>query len=539
MIFAQKLYALSSIDLTEEGRPLYHHRVQDQDGLGTCYANASATILQGVLSGNPEVSYFDVALKYKKNNSYDGSSGDYLDFGYICDSIKSLKNSGSVCERSDTLFERFSIHGDSQDLSLELLKKLDKVYDSLDRLNPKEARYFIENMEKVFNEQKDLARKNCEQLLNKRREKLGIYNVLSRVAYNLDDKINRLKKQKNKTFEEQMDLKKLKEIKKVLKNKTVIKIENEGFPVRVFKDRYQIEKTKTLEAMVENLYVKKVKAMESSELDKFKELEEEVFRHLGLSEFPELTKNSFDMNLLGKEKRMLDPEFCAKAEASNYMSHYSNIEKIHKNLIKSCGFEYQTNSLSNLFSIIDTDLSFLNGDKDRSIFNLLFNYKDKNDLVRNIIGANCPGQSISIPKNLECRSTDLRRLYLQNNKDKSIVIKKMREKIHFQLAKDRPIGVSLCTNFLIKKGEDSNFGEESLCNVNGKNRFHAMAVVGFKEMTNGNGEVTRKYLLQNSWGEDCGYFVDKKSCIGNTGRFWVDENELLLNVREIDEIDFI
>ena len=56
------------IRVDEGNKSLSSFRVQDQDGLGSCYANAASLLLQSALPDNPEVSYLHLATLYKTEN---------------------------------------------------------------------------------------------------------------------------------------------------------------------------------------------------------------------------------------------------------------------------------------------------------------------------------------------------------------------------------------------------------------------------------------------------------------------------------------
>ncbi|MBC7713321.1 MAG: hypothetical protein H7177_08280 [Rhizobacter sp.] len=66
--FAQSCGSLAdgeTIRIDEDNKSLQNFKVQDQDGLGSCYANAASLLLQGNLQGNPEISYLHLATLYK------------------------------------------------------------------------------------------------------------------------------------------------------------------------------------------------------------------------------------------------------------------------------------------------------------------------------------------------------------------------------------------------------------------------------------------------------------------------------------------
>lgn len=64
----------------------------NQDGLGTCYANAAKNLLVGVSQGENVASFLDVALAYKETN--DGVVTSGLDGGLSCIALNALKKKG-------------------------------------------------------------------------------------------------------------------------------------------------------------------------------------------------------------------------------------------------------------------------------------------------------------------------------------------------------------------------------------------------------------------------------------------------------------
>ncbi|MBC7539315.1 MAG: hypothetical protein H7281_10870 [Bacteriovorax sp.] len=111
--------------LDKNGGPLTQSRIQDQDGLGTCFANSTSVALQTALPGNPDVSYLQLAFSHaqkeyapkntaqRKDSAYiinlDGSRGNVLiNGGQVCDTIKAVKDKkiGGVCKRDDVALEK-------------------------------------------------------------------------------------------------------------------------------------------------------------------------------------------------------------------------------------------------------------------------------------------------------------------------------------------------------------------------------------------------------------------------------------------------
>jgi hypothetical protein len=99
--------------LYDQGQPLENHPVQDQDGLGICYANATSTVLKSVLPGHPDISYTDVAVQttalrplgagYNQFADQTTNNHSFVEGGSVCEAINSLRRSGGACP------QRFSI----------------------------------------------------------------------------------------------------------------------------------------------------------------------------------------------------------------------------------------------------------------------------------------------------------------------------------------------------------------------------------------------------------------------------------------------
>lgn len=71
--------------------PFFGVSRDNQDGLGTCYANTAKNLLIGVSGGNDVASFLDLALIYKGNS---GVVSDGLDAGFSCETLKKMKEVG-------------------------------------------------------------------------------------------------------------------------------------------------------------------------------------------------------------------------------------------------------------------------------------------------------------------------------------------------------------------------------------------------------------------------------------------------------------
>lgn len=105
-----------ALSLRDEGRSLANLEVQDQDGLGTCYANTTSAVLTSVLPGHPDVSYTQAALsssshgwsqnwKNGKNQYISKDDDQFISGGYVCETIAGMKNAGGACPKSLSITE--------------------------------------------------------------------------------------------------------------------------------------------------------------------------------------------------------------------------------------------------------------------------------------------------------------------------------------------------------------------------------------------------------------------------------------------------
>ena len=51
--------------------PLSKAAVQDQDGVGSCYANQSSLLLQSVIPDHPNLSYLNLGLYYTNDKAFE------------------------------------------------------------------------------------------------------------------------------------------------------------------------------------------------------------------------------------------------------------------------------------------------------------------------------------------------------------------------------------------------------------------------------------------------------------------------------------
>jgi hypothetical protein len=148
------------ISLFDTGKSLSTHKVQDQDGLGTCYANATSVVLKSVLPNNPDVSYINSALEastrgvnsnWVSNNqrfsqrSADGVR-DVTYSGQTCPTVKAVKQAGGACPAAQSILENRTLR-DSY-VQERLMINMGTYFDDLNSIqtNPEEAQKFKEQL---------------------------------------------------------------------------------------------------------------------------------------------------------------------------------------------------------------------------------------------------------------------------------------------------------------------------------------------------------------------------------------------------------
>ncbi len=162
--------------LRSEGGSLANTKVQDQDGLGTCYANALSLALEANL-GVP-ASYQQLAILYGVNAHKGkpatilpsaGSEGTstFVDGGFSCEAFNVVKKRAPnyLCTRESVPIENLA-NSDGQG---EVMRAMSEYYDQFNKLkksNPKEAKRFSEELKKIFVNQKNLNKTFCKPVVD-------------------------------------------------------------------------------------------------------------------------------------------------------------------------------------------------------------------------------------------------------------------------------------------------------------------------------------------------------------------------------------
>lgn len=180
------------VSLFETGKSLSTHKLQDQDGLGTCYANATSAVLKSVLPQHPDVSYLHAAVsastrgwsqefKNGGNKYVSDNNSDFTHGGWMCETIAALKKAGGACVKNESILEQRRSGVDPY-VQARLLKGLGKYFDQLNQVksNPQKLNDLKNELSQAFeliNLEKDNLRQMCE---NRKKEKFPVEVALKR-----------------------------------------------------------------------------------------------------------------------------------------------------------------------------------------------------------------------------------------------------------------------------------------------------------------------------------------------------------------------
>lgn len=140
--------------------PFYDVPRDNQDGLGTCYANTAKNLLVGASKGESVASFLDLALLYKDDNGKIAEDG--LDGGFSC-TVLNIVNQKGFCPQEFAPFER----GEKNLYTDGLMPVTEGSVE--------DEAYLIKRIQDFLKADKNLKSKNSE--LSKRMEEKGKWMI--------------------------------------------------------------------------------------------------------------------------------------------------------------------------------------------------------------------------------------------------------------------------------------------------------------------------------------------------------------------------
>ncbi len=555
------------VSLFESGKSLSSHKIQDQDGLGTCYANATTAVLKSVLPNNPDVSYVHAALQTStngwlqswsngKNNYIKSDNSDLTSGGFFCDTVSALKKSGGACTVNHSILENKELM-DSY-VQIELMKGLGAYFDSVNKVknDPAKLQKLKQNLAKVIdsvNMERTKVIQACQA--EKRKDlplKKALVEALSLEIFNIDfkDPCGKFKVQK---FQE------------MLGSQSVITEDRIKLVIPPsIESEFNVFLTKNADiksGLQKNLQQNKDKMLEDMNFQSTLGSKISEFLNNKLASIPSKNTNcpsGSPIRKIQSSPEELGSVFYSgilnqKSDVCNaYHENSAIIEAVKNSNINQCvpssQLDEMLNALAPIMKVGETlDQSLIN-----KMNNPLSQYGKQ---LKDFLLPGCMDKTNLISmNNISCASFSMcdKSEYLDMSNttytgpkggcyDIGSARAIVRMKVFNNISSNRAMGISVCTAFMDNPAARTNFCQTPVQGVEGHSN-HEMTISGYRCK---NGKI--EYQLLNSWGKYQGCPVsdgDKNSAIecsldksGNRdGKFWVKEDVLVDSTNEISQL---
>jgi hypothetical protein len=544
--FEQKsIEANKSVSYFDKSGPLSDFKIQDQDGLGTCYANALTAALKVSHSSHPDVSYLHASFlgseaRFKKedkviqektidvNGMVVKINELFNHGGFVCGSFEAMKKAGGACPSNFSLIE-------NDPNQKNILSGLGKYLDYLDGKEGKEKKEFVKDFSLLLKDAREslnLKKQECKE-----KKKTGfnpIDTLVKSIKYTFNsanessctEKINEfIRSLFHEPSEDSLD--------------PFLGEPKEEF-IQVVKEFFDSENA--LDLITDHLKSKQKMDKNSAFIDALeKKIKEKMQDNNCQSEplFPENLREivfnqvaeDFSKHLLLDCEKM---DLSVDGEEASLACLPEELMSVNKDLIAS----YEAIS------------QFLGGNFLKELAHS--EIESSLDLLEAELMPGCQiSQNLISLESLNCSSVDKYK-YIQFCQpdgtcewkiDTRQVYKSYQDKIFSSLDKNKGVSVSVCTSFMVNE----TFNPTELCEKKSDgiegHSYHAMSITGYRCV---NGKI--QYQLLNSWGQNCPPAAgdslknDFMECdLDSEGRprgsFWVNEEILFDSTTAIDSID--
>jgi hypothetical protein len=557
-IYAQDCEGLKDgeiINLDGPNKSLHNFKVQDQDGLGVCYANAASLLLQAILPNNPEVSYLHLAslsindeLSEKRQsqvalNIYAQKVDDpdkavngrglttqwdlAIDGGHTCDVIqKTIAKQESqkkpiLCSRSGMNLERILSSEDNDH------KQFKTILSTSQYMN------IFQNS--FVNIDEEAGFFNKKSVLNKRKKYISFRDSLDKIIS--DKKISLEKNECNKINTAYLSSLFNSIIPKVLAYESCFNTGESTYNYRHCKTVRKILNTPTINSDdsvqsngINSNWMTKISQALSSRKSRFEK--DDILNDI---------KNSFLADINIKERN----------EAKDLLSSFTN-DKIFNLELEKLSKEYkevtETGSSSlcidrNLYNYFEQNEFEADWNKDlflckhsellKQATKLVIDYKQSglnnlNNVIKfltvnanldydsamiSLYATDCADSAkITIPKKIECFSN---KVSIENKSTTNLLIID-------RIKNNQPLVANLCSAILKKPKDQFRMNE---CGN------HALGVTGLKCV---GGKF--KYLIQNSWGANSKAYNAAIENVEGKGSYWFDETTFFDSVYSLEHL---
>ncbi|MFP5492225.1 MAG: C1 family peptidase [Bacteriovoracia bacterium] len=554
--------------------------VQDQDGLGICYANSASILLQHAMGWEKPVSYQQLALGHanytrswfngQKIANISGNPGDRYagEAGNICKSVEAAKQYG-ICDGHSF---KFDVHNGQDPWAMQ--EKLLLAYgDLLDYLGLVHQGMGSSDWEKfskvlasrIYNKKKDCKKDPAKFMTDKMAQMLPGH--LKQRIVSFEQRIERYERELiSANGEEAARIRKniqnskgwIRDLKDLLNAISDIRTSDSNPDVKVYQLR-----PKAIEEL------KKTASIYVSQLGNHTSSNMVSTTTSGVTNLP---KVEAPLATLYRAARALGANFSTSAEQYVYSDKESlelvlqvhRIQSLCKDSLDEemlAGIDIPAMLEMRCEGIVEGADPVMNSAiKDANTIvevlkkNQMNTFGSKMATMFDLLAPGCLRQMQQTKSSLDkirCESVALSSVAIMSSlQDQTSVAKESSAKRlkHSQtwmterLCAKQPVSVDVCTDFMQKPG----FADTDFCakreTQQGKSMHanHTMAVVGYEVQSN----KSVRYLVQNSWGRACPFTNSviaagkdaecEKDASGKlTGRFWISDKVLITNTMQL------
>ena len=538
---------------------LQNMRVQDQDGLGTCYANTLSLMLEGTLEDRPQLSYQQIAIinglaessrtradGLGRNLAYKADGRSIItEFGNACRAFNYVRNAGSqLCRRSDVPIED-QVHGNDQGALFESMSTLyDSVTNSLGRLSTDGSRQvWLASFRVALTNAAVIADvdgiTSCRRPINDPPLE-AINRKLTDYCVGLADRLTSMQGKLDMTAASDTDRRRdfSERIETMVTELEKYGYESDG-------TEYTCRLKDDIKTKMRNVYWPHMEATNGALA------RDSLNFFLTSAGLDSAAFNSVDgtlsaaraRNLLKRDVEVADPTTCRRA------LQWRNLRDA----------TFLRSRLGDQFSCLADTVASTMGLLGRSnarrvpladsIMALTRIDQPLQQFMMGVVGPNCMENAVTIPDSLSCNTVDFPRIpnalgntaagdpsTWSNEPNKTQILNtsqnRLRSEVEAAFANNRPLGFLTCTSYLRDNNDqtnDSNYSRN--CNASGSHAMHLMTVVGQRCK-----DGVLEYQIQNSWGTGCNFVVGgsgptrQYEC--DDGAFWVPESTVARNIRE-------
>lgn len=570
------------VRLDQGNGSLAQSAVQDQDGIGSCYANQASLLLQTVVPGNPNLSYLNLGLYYtndktlKKtrdqgNNLYtvdgkkeDGTvvpeSGSAIVGGFACQTIEAAlarqksTGVGSVCKAEDVSLEHsfFNAKGNFDDSSHKQEASLTKASRYMNSYQKRFGFAFEPNQ--------------TSSRFQKQREEADKFSLaLQKFVKNSSDAFFAEKCTKQDT--EKMDRIVANMLTRAINAhpECLVKgrispaagaacksLDQFGFvAVSSFNNSSKINFILLSEHRQKMLKSLPAMYKDKSGFDNFMNNMFGLFKQMDKSKSTPAQKEAFSKNLNAaispEDKKALEADYERVAlgqidgcKSENILTYFQNkkefLEKAKADTVL-CNYSELLERAVELAGVLPEKAI-----NDMSTFIDFITAKagmKYDEALLALIAKDCsPSKRVMIPENLKCSPS--RVLFEHSDVAEgsttgkfATTVRENRAKMFSSIRESRGVGLDICTKFWKEPGYDfhreSSSTKFATCGNSGVHGFHAITMIGYRCKDN-----RIQYLAQNSWGPN--WKLEGNPYEIENGKIWMDEDKLF---RNLDNINYL